>query len=313
MERIKLGTDQEGEEQELECSRLVYGVWRLDDAEGLSSEEVERLAEERITACLELGITTFDHADIYGDYRCESLFGAALARNPSLRDGIELVTKCDICLLSEARPEHRVKHYDTTPGHIERSVETSLRNLSTDRIDLLLLHRPDPLMDAEQTAKVLDGLVSSGKVLHLGVSNFTPSQFELLQSRLDRPLLTNQIEISVLRTEALLDGTLDQAQRLGRPPMAWSPLAGGELFGNGQQAERVRAALARVATRHGLEPGAIDQVAIAWLLQLPSRPLPILGTQNLERLQGVARACDIELARQDWFEIFEASLGQEVP
>ena len=310
MERIHLCA---GAESGLEFSRLVYGVWRLDDAEGRSSAEVERLAEERIETCLELGITTFDHADIYGDYRCEKLFGAALGNNPSLRDRIELVTKCDICLLSESRPGHRVKHYDTSPEHIERSVETSLKNLATDRIDLLLLHRPDPLMDAARTAAALEQLVASGKVLHLGVSNFTPSQFELLQARLDRPLVTNQIELSVLRTDPLLDGTLDQAQRLGRAPMAWSPLAGGELFGDNPQAERVRGALQRVGSRHGLDSGSLDQVAIAWLLQLPSRPLPIVGTQKLDRLESAAKACDLELERQDWFEIYEASLGQEVP
>ena len=297
-------------ETPLLVSELAYGCWRLDDDP--AGSDPSRILQ-KINTCLELGITTFDHADIYGDYRCEALFGKALSERKSLRDQIELVTKCDICLLSPARPDHRVKHYDTTPQHIRTSVETSLRNLGTDHVDLLLLHRPDPLMDAAATAKVLDELVQSGKVGHLGVSNFTPPQFDLLQSQLAQPLVTNQIELSVLETTALIDGTLDQSQRIGSRPMAWSPFAGGALFADSGQALRVRTALERVGTRHGLAADQSDQVALAWLLRLPSRPVPILGTNRVERIERAARACQVHLNRQDWFEIYEASLGHEVP
>lgn len=306
MERVRLADGVPSPE----LSRLVYGVWRLaDDPAGCTPAIVEK----KIEACLELGITTFDHADIYGRYRSEKLFGAVLASRPDLRRQIELVGKCDICMISEARPEHRVTHYDSSPEHVRRAVEGSLANLRTDHLDLLLLHRPDPLMNAEETASELQSLVRNGKVLHLGVSNFTPPQLDLLQSRLDLPLVTNQIELSVLSVDALRDGTLDQSQRLSRRPMAWSALAGGALFGDDPRAVRVREALSRVADRIGRDPSQIEPIAVAWILRLPSGPLPILGTNRTDRIERAARACSITLERQDWFEIYEASLGCEVP
>ena len=183
-----------------------------------------------VDTCLDAGITTIDHADIYGGYRVEALFGEMLASRPDLRNRIELVTKCGIALVSPARPDHRIKHYNSTPQHIRQSLENSLRNLKVDHIDLLLLHRPDPLLDAGEIAGVLETLVAEGKTRAVGVSNYTPSQFALLQSKLNIPLVANQIELSVTHTAPLHDGTLDDCQRLGVLPMAWSPFGGGRLF-----------------------------------------------------------------------------------
>ena len=291
-----------------ELSRLVWGAWR--SIAHPATDTPTKLARF-IEGCVELGITSFDHADIYGGYAAEAHFGAALEEWRGERDGIQLVTKCDIALVDPARPRHRVHHYDTSAAHIRLSVETSLRLLRTDRVDLLLLHRPDPLMDADETAAVLEELVRSGKARSVGVSNHTPAQVELLQARLAIPLVTNQIELSVLNLAPLHDGTLDQAQRLRMAPMAWSPLGGGNLFTRRTpQAARVAAALERLAPRYGTDPGGL---ALAWLLRLPSRPVPVLGTSRLDRLQAQVAAAAIELDRQDWFALYEASLGHEVP
>lgn len=197
------------------CSRLVAGLWRLASW-GLRDAELLDL----IHACLDLGITTFDHADIYGGYTNEELFGRALALEPALRERMQLVTKCGIKLVSAHRPAHTFHCYDTSQAHIVASVENSLRLLGTDCLDLLLIHRPDPLLDADEMAEAFAALRQAGKVLHFGVSNFTPWQFDLLASRLDFPLVTNQVEVSVLHLETLHDGTLDQCQRLGIAPMA---------------------------------------------------------------------------------------------
>jgi predicted oxidoreductase len=276
--------------------------WHLSDVELL----------DLIHACVDLGITTFDLADIYGDYASEGIFGRALALEPGLRERIQLVTKCGIKLVSDYRPEHRLKHYDTSQEHILASAEHSLRKFHTDRLDLLLIHRPDPLMDADEIAGAFSQLRASGKVLHFGVSNFSPAQFDLLASRLDFPLVTNQVEISVLETDLLHDGTVDQCQRLRIAPMAWSPLTGGRLFGDGDpQAVRVRQALVEVGEQLG--GATLDQVALAWLLRHPARIVPILGSGKLERLRRAAGALEYELSRQQWFTIWTASKGHEVP
>lgn len=286
-----------------ELSRLVWGAWRSSKSpETDTPPKLARLIE----GCLELGITSFDHADVYGGYQAEALFGAALREWSGDRHRIELVTKCGIGLVGPARPAHRIKHYDSSAAHIHASLDASLRSLGTDHVDLLLLHRPDPLMDADATAEALARLLQEGKTRAIGVSNHTPAQFDLLQSRLSVPLVTNQIELSLLRPEALLDGTLDHAQRQRIAPMAWSPLGGGGLF---RQEGPLAAALERAAREHGLDAGCL---ALAWLLRLPSRPLPVLGTTRLDRLRGLARAESLALDRQSWFELYQASLGHEV-
>ena len=201
-------------------SPVVAGAWRLADW-NLSASERLRWIEENIA----LGITSFDHADIYGGYQVERLFGEALALAPGLRSRIQLISKCGIKLVSAARPGHAIKHYDTSAAHVRASVEATLAALRTDRLDLLLIHRPDSLLDADELGATFETLRNEGKVLQFGASNFTSSQFNLLNQRC--ALRTNQIELSPLHLDALHDGTLDQCQSLHIRPMAWSPLAGG--------------------------------------------------------------------------------------
>lgn len=288
-------------------SRLALGLWRLAGW-GLSDAQLLDL----IHACLDMGITTFDHADIYGDYACEGLFGRALALEPALRDKMQLVTKCGIKLVSANHPAHTIKHYDTGREHILASAETSLKLLRTDRLDLLLVHRPDPLLDPDEVAEAFADLRRAGKVLHFGVSNFTPSQFDLLASRLGFPLVTNQVQISVLHMDALHDGTLDQCLRLGIAPMAWSPLVGGRLFsGEDEQAIRLRQVLS--AMGEALGGAELDEVALAWLLRHPARIVPVLGTGNVERIRKAAHTEGLQLTRQQWFAIWSASKGENVP
>jgi len=288
-------------------SRLALGLWRLASWE-LSPTELL----DWIQACLDMGITTFDHADIYGGYTCEGLFGRALAQYPSLREKMQLVTKCGVKLVSASRPEHAINHYDTSRGHIVASVENSLRALRTDWVDLLLIHRPDPLMNADEVAEAFVALKQSGKVLHFGVSNFVPSQFELLASRLDFPLVTNQVELSVMNMNALHDGTIDMCQRLRISPMAWSPLGGGRLFkADTEQAIRLRQALDTVGETLG--GASIDQVALAWILAHPAKIIPVLGSGKIDRIQRAVKAETLKLLREQWFAIWSASAGEPVP
>jgi len=290
-----------------EFSRTVAGMMNLARWE-ITSDELIAFIE----SCLESGVTTFDHADLYGQHRCEQLFGDALGKQSSLRERMQIVTKCGIKPVSPGRPEHRLNHYDTSRAHILASAENSLKVLKTDYIDLLLIHRPDPLMDADEVAEAFMELRRSGKVLYFGVSNFTTWQFELLASRLDFPLVTNQIEISVLKMDALHDGSADLCQKLRIAPMAWSPLAGGRLFQTEtEQAIRVRDALSGVAEEIG--GVSIDQVALAWVLQHPSRPLPVLGTGKIKRVREAVAAEQIVLTLEQWFTLWTASAGHRVP
>lgn len=261
-----------------------------------------------IEACLALGITSFDHADIYGGYTVEALFGEALAAAPGLRDRMQLVSKCGIKLVSPQRPGHAIKSYDTSRAHVVSSVEQSLRALRTDRLDLLLIHRPDLLTDPDELADTFRRLRTEGKVLHFGVSNHTPSQLAMLHRRL--PLVTNQIELSPLQMGALGDGTLDQCTDLGLRPMIWSPLGGGRLFtSDDAQARRVREVLQALATQHGV---SVATVAYAWILRHPSRPLPIAGSSRVEAMREAVAALDLRLPAEDWYRVWQASMGHEV-
>jgi predicted oxidoreductase len=302
MQRIKLCTGGP------ECSRVVYGWWRLADWQ-LSSAEIQ----QQLESCIELGVTTHDHADIYGDYTCEAMFGEALGRVPRLREKIELISKCGIRLISANRPGHKVKSYDTCYQHIVSSAEQSLQNLQTDYLDILLIHRPDPLMNADEIARAFAALLESGKVRHFGVSNFTPWQFDLLQTRLDFPLVTNQVEASVLHLEPFLDGTLDQCQQDQIAPMAWSSLAGGRLFSDVDEAAvRVRKCIQVIADRINV---SLDQVALAWLLVHPANILPVVGSRSVDRLKSAVDATAVvaALTREDWYAIWQASSGREIP
>jgi predicted oxidoreductase len=284
-------------------SPIVAGLWR--------SAEWNLDAQQRVSwieQALELGITAFDHADIYGDYRAESLFGEALKIAPALRQRIQLISKCGIRLRSAERP-YRLNYYDTSAAYIRTQVEQSLRNLHTEQLDLVLIHRPDYLMDAAVLAEAFAALTREGKVAHWGVSNHSTGQFALLQQHY--PLLTNQLELSPLQMTALDDGTLDQAQQLGLRPMIWSPLAGGRLFtGDDEQAQHVRTEMSAIAARYDVN---LTTLAFAWVLRHPSRPYPITGTKRIDGLKDAVAALNVQLNAEDWYAIWTASKGHGVP
>ena len=284
-------------------SPIVAGCWRMHT---WGWSVAQRL--DWISACIDRGVSSFDHADIYGGYRVEALFGEALALNPALRQRIQLVSKCGIQLINEARPEHWIKAYDTSPAHIERSVEQSLRALGTDYLDLLLLHRPDPLLDADAVALSFQRLQRAGKVLAFGVSNFTPTQFALLHSRV--PLVTNQVECSPMQLAPLHDGTFDQAQQLRIAPMIWSPLAGGKIFTSDDVvATRVRAAMTAIAARFEV---SVATIAFAWLARLPCRPHLIVGSSRIAAMREALDALAINLDAPSWHAIWAAGAGRDV-
>ena len=295
MERISLN-------KEVSLSRIVYGMWRLGDDEYTNPEHVRA----KIDASLDQGITSFDQADIYGGYQAEEILGNALSGS-ALRNKMEIVTKCDIIAPVGRYADARVKYYDTSRDHIMASVDHSLRLMGIDHIDLLLIHRPDPLMDHHETGAALDEVIASGKVRSVGVSNFRPYDWELLQSVMKNQLVTNQIELSVLAHDSFVNGDVAFHQRIGTPLMAWSPLAGGALF-SGDHPD-VMSALSKVASENNVGETA---VAIAWLLAHPSRILPVLGTNSLDRIKGISAALDVKMDRQTWYEIYTAALGREV-
>lgn len=276
-------------------SRIIAGAWRWHT---VSPETIERL----IQTSLAEGISTFDHADIYGDHSNEELFGRALKKNPSLRKQMELVTKCGIKFRSDKRPATWVKHYDTSKEHITWSVENSLKMLGTDHLDLLLIHRPDPLLNPTEVAEAFAQLKQQGKVLHFGVSNFTRPQFYMLQSYLPMPLVTNQIEISLSRTEPLFNGDLDLLMEEKCSAMAWSPLGGGKLVADDRE-------LFSKASKYN---ASYSQLSLAWLLKHPSKIFPVIGTTKPERITEAAKSIDINLDRQDWFEMLQWATGREV-
>lgn len=277
-----------------EFSRIIAGAWRWHT---VSQETVERL----INTSLDEGITTFDHADIYGDHSNEEIFGNVLRKDTSLRNKMQLVSKCGIKFKSEKRPATRIKHYDTTKEHIMWSAENSLKMLGTDYLDLLLIHRPDPLLNPTEVAEAFSQLKEQGKVLQFGVSNFTPGQFRMLQHYLDFPLVTNQIEISLSRVESFFNGDLDNLLEHEATAMAWSPLGGGKLM---------------IGDREWFSKAAkynasYSQLSLAWLLKHPSI-FPVIGTTKPERISESVKALDISLDRQDWFEMLQWVTGKEV-
>jgi len=296
MERVTLSDD-------VSLSRIVYGMWRLGDDADTSPAHVEA----KIESCLAQGITTMDQADIYGGYMAEEILGAALRAAPALKDRIEIVTKCDIVAPVGRHEAARVKYYDTGRAHITQSVEDSLRLMGIETIDLLLIHRPDPLMDHHETGATLDDLVASGKVRSVGVSNFRPWDWELLQSAMTTRLVTNQIEISVLAHHPFTNGDIAFLQRHGIPPMAWSPLAGGALFTPENKAIHDR--LAAIAARHDSD---VTSLVVAWLLAHPARIMPVMGTNSLDRIAQFGVAARISIDRQTWYEIYTIALGHEV-
>ncbi|WP_368187469.1 aldo/keto reductase family oxidoreductase [Aestuariibius sp. HNIBRBA575] len=294
MDRVKIA-------QDLEFSEIIYGMWRLAEADDTSPEHVRN----KISACLDQGITTMDQADIYGGYMAEEVLGNALTTD--LRNKIEIVTKCDIVAPMGRYSDASAKYYDTSRAHIMASVDHSLRLMKTDRIDMLLIHRPDPMMDHHETGAALDDIVASGKVRAVGVSNFKLHDWTLLQSAMKTKLTTNQIELSLQAHDGFTNGDVAYLQERDLPIMAWSPLGGGALMAADAKAG---AAMDRVAAEFNVDRGA---VAVAWLLAHPAKILPVMGTNNLNRISNLTDALKVKLDRPAWFELYTAALGAEVP
>ena len=287
-----------------QLSPVVAGLWKMHQWP-LGAQGRLRWIE----GAVELGITSFDHADIYGGYSVEALFGEALALAPGLRQRLQIVTKCGIRLPHPARPGLAVKHYDSGAAHLQASVDASLAALRCGHIDLLLVHRPDPLTHPDEIARCFERLRAAGKVREFGVSNHTPAQFAALHRRI--ALVTHQVEFSALQMKALADGTLEQAADLGLPPMIWSPLGSGRLItGDDEHARRVRAALQPLADAHGV---SLATVALAWVMRHPSRPRPITGSGRLEALAEAVAATRLVLDREAWTSVWRASMGHDVP
>lgn len=297
MERVKLPGGGE-------LSRIAYGMWRLGDDPDTSPAYVQA----KIEACLAQGITTMDQADIYGGYAAEEILGNALRAAPALKDRIEVVTKCGIVAPAGRYASARVKHYNTTGTHIAASVDHSLRLMGIDAIDVLLIHRPDPLMNHRETGAALDSVVASGKVRAVGVSNFQPHDWTLLQSAMETPLVTNQIEASLMAHRSFTNGDIAFLQERDIPPMAWSPLGGGSLFS--REREELRAALRRVGEKWNVDETA---VAIGWLLHHPARIMPVMGTNTPDRIKRIGDAARVRMDRETWFDLYTHALGQEVP
>lgn len=296
MERISINSD-------VSLSRLIYGMWRIGDDADTSTSHVQA----KIESCLSQGITTMDQADIYGGYEAEEILGNAL-KGTNLRDKIEIVTKCDIVAPAGRYSDAKVKYYDTSRAHVMASVEHSLRLTGTDYVDLLLIHRPDPMMDAEETGAALDEIVASGKAKSVGVSNFKLHDWTLLQSAMFSPLVTNQIELSLLAHEGFTNGDVAYLQERKVAPMAWSPLGGGSLFL--QENKVLLNTLKAIGEINGVDETA---VAVAWLLAHPAKIMPVMGTNSLARIGKISDALKVKMDRETWFELYSIALGFEVP
>lgn len=288
-------------------SNLIQGYWRLAEWQMTPQQRLSFIKQH-----LDMGITTVDHAPVYSAGACESLFGEALKLEPGLRDKLQIVSKCGIYPKDATANDNCVSHYNSSKASIIASVEASLTRLNVENLDVLLLHRPDFLMEADEVAEAFEQLKQSGKVSHLGVSNFTPSQLALLQSRFGHALATNQIEINPINFAVAEDGTLDQLQQLRIRPMAWSCLAGGDIFNQPtEQANRLRQVLNELAEELGA--ASIDQVIYAWVMRMPSNPVPIIGSGNINRVATAVASLELSLTSEQWYRVWVASKGYGVP
>jgi predicted oxidoreductase len=287
----------------LSFSRIVLGFWRMDEWK-LSTDELVRFLEE----CIDLGITTMDQADIYGNYTSEELFGQALERKPELRKKMEIVTKSTIVYPSAAA---RVKYYDNSEKYIVSQLEKSLKYMRTDYVDTLLLHRPNPFMNPEEVANAFDKLFKDGKVRTFGVSNYLPHEFRMLKSYLRVPIVTNQVELSCLHMENLENGVIHLCMEERIHPMIWSPLAGGKIFtAQGETADRLRSTLETIRAEIGADN--IDIVAFSWLLSHPAGLIPITGSGELKLVERPVEALKFTLTPEQWFMIWTAVKGHKV-
>tara|TARA_B100001093_G_scaffold254275_1_gene243240 strand:+ start:219 stop:1073 length:855 start_codon:yes stop_codon:yes gene_type:complete len=274
---------------------MNWGAWGAN----LSTVEFAQTIE----CALASGVSTFDHADIYGGYSTEAAFGAGFEASGLDRESVQFISKCGIRYPVEGK-ENSVKHYDYSAGHIRQSVENSLRNLRTDYLDLYLLHRPSPLLDTKEAVIALEALRDEGKIKAWGVSNFTPSQLQLIATQ--RGPEWNQIECSLAHTTPLMDGTLDAHQTLGVGTMAWAPL--GRLLGGKNHG--VSMVLERLSVSYGVPP---EVLLLAWLQKHPAGIVPVVGTTKPERYGLLVKSADVSMELEHWFELLEASRGHKVP
>ncbi|MFZ4400541.1 MAG: aldo/keto reductase [Bacteroidales bacterium] len=293
--------------ENLELSRIIHGHWRLLNW-GITDQELLSLCMQ----CIESGVTSFDHADIYGKFSCEKLFGNALSIKKDIRAQIQIITKCGIQPISDKIPFRKIGYYNYSYEHIISSVDNSLNNFRTDYIDLLLLHRPSPFLNPEEVARAFSKLKQSGKVLEFGVSNFLPQQYEMLNSYLDDKLVTNQLEISPFCLDHFENGNIDFSLQQKIKPMAWSPLAGGELLQpKTEKGQRILKCLHEVALE--LNINNIDTVIFAWLLKHPASIVPITGSGKIKHIKNAVEALNIDMSIEQWFKIYIASVGKALP
>ena len=313
----------------LEVSRIAYGCMEIggswDQAAPLG-EQTKREAVKAIRTALDEGINFFDHADIYCWGKSEAAFAAIWSEAPRLREKIIVQSKCGI-VMEDARPESTVGQFDFSYEHITRSVEGSLKRLQTDYLDVLLLHRPDPLVEPEEVARAFDDLCSSGKVRYFGVSNHTAGQLRLLKKHLHQPLVANQLELSLLHLhlfdegvvfnqEAMHgEGTLEYCRQHQITIQAWAPLKGGAVITGvddppSQAAPDVARLIAELAQAKGVSKEAI---ALAWLLRHPAKIQPVIGTTRPERIKAACEADHVELTRDEWYRLFIAGRGNQMP
>lgn len=283
-------------------SPVIAGTMNWGDWDKkLSTSEMVHL----INICIENKITTFDHADIYGGYTTEAQFGKAFSESKISRDKLQLISKCGI-QLTHGR-DNKVKHYDYSKKYIIWSVENSLKNLQTDYLDVLLLHRPSPLMQADEIAEAVLKLKSERKIIDFGLSNFTNSQTELIAQKTN--VSYNQIQFSATHHEAMLDGNLDYMQAHDIQPMSWNPL--GTVFReDNEQTRRLKKLLVALVKKYGV---GSDTILLSWILKHPSKVIPVAGTVNIARIQSLMKAVELEMEQQDWFSIWTESMGNEVP
>lgn len=277
---------------------MTWGIW------GKKCNTQQMI--ELMNSCLESGISTFDHADIYGGYTTEMDFGNAFRESKISREKIQLISKCGIQMLAENR-NNTIKHYAYSKDYIVWSAEQSLKHLKTDYLDLLLLHRPSPLMQAGEIAEAVEKLKTEGKILDFGVSNFKPSQSDLIETK--TKINYNQIEFSITHLEPMLDGSLDHMQTNRITPMCWSPL--GTVFRkDNEQSQRIKKVANELASKYNV---ANDIILLAWILKHPARILPVCGTSDKNRIANLIQATTIEMELQDWFALWTASTGNDVP
>lgn len=280
-------------------SEAIYSFYRWDGDASKNSLEMEKIVQQ----CLELGINTFDHADYYGNYSCEELFGKLIKEKRFKRDDLVLFTKCGLRVPHSSQPDIRTHHVDTSAARIRKSIEESLRKLNTDYIDIFLLDHLDPISSIEETALALEQSLKAGKIRNIGVANFSVFQHRLLSAHLHSAVVTHHLELNLLNTAPLDNGQMDYIKQKYMRPLASAPVAAGRIAsGSDPVAVRLREKLKTYAAKYDKD---LESIAVAWLIKLGA--LPLIGTKEEQRIRNIVNAFDIELDHQDWYDIYQAT------